>query len=111
MTLSPDERRNLGKIGRALSRDRELLAVANLFAQPPAPPQRVQLRVRRRGYPGTIVAVLVAVLAFIAGCLVASVNGPWSVTAGTLLVLCSAMILTAVLCCYRRRLRPGRTGD
>lgn len=113
MTLSPDEQRRLGEINRTLAGDTELSAVAHLFAQPPAPP-----RPQHRSTPpaaahqrGTVVAILAAVLTFGAGCVVSSEGGPGPITIGTLLVLCSAAILSTVLVRHRKRPGPGRTDD
>lgn len=98
MTLSPDEQRDLGEIGRILSRDDELRAVAGLFAGPPRVHRRTARRrtVRHGKSVGTVVAVLAAVVAFATGCVVAAMNGPVPIAAGTLLVLCSAALLVAV---------------
>ncbi|HEX5404554.1 MAG TPA: hypothetical protein VFX16_19880 [Pseudonocardiaceae bacterium] len=96
MTLSPDEQRDLGEISRSLSRDEELRAVADLFAGPPQVHIGAQPVPRHRG-GGAIVAVLAAVVAFATGCVVAAMTGPGPIAVGTLLVLCSAALLVAVL--------------
>ena len=102
MTLSPDEQRDLGEINRILSHDEELSALANLFAEQPA---RSAPTVRRHGgHPGTAVAVLAALTAFVAGCLTAAGGEPGQITAGALLVLCSAAIVVAVLVRHRTRI-------
>lgn len=115
MTLSPDERRDLRQIGRILSRDKELFAVTNLFAQPLVPPWLAHLRAeehqttRRGRHLGAAAAVLAAAVLLLAGCLVGSTDRPGPIAAGVVLVLCSAAVLVAVLVRYRRQVEPGST--
>jgi hypothetical protein len=107
MTLSPDERRDFGEISRILSSDKDLFALAHLFAEQPAPPGfGAQPTAHHRTYLGAVVALCAAVVAFVAGCVVATGNGSLAIASGALLVLCSAAILAAVLVRHRTRLGP-----